>query len=388
MLRRFCLLALVAILSLAARSGWAIQYASIVIDAKTGKVLHAVNPDERAYPASLTKMMTLYLTFEALRSKTITLDQKLPVSRLAERRSPSKLGLRRGQRIGVGDAISALVTKSANDVATVVAEALGGTEVRFAQRMTAKARQLGMTRTTFRNASGLPNRGQVSTARDMAKLAVALQRDFPEYYQYFSLKTFEYGGQTYRNHNRLLARYRGTDGIKTGYVHESGFNIAASVERNGHRLICVVLGGKSAARRDRHAAKLLDNAFETLAEAPAVAGDGTGAKAIDFAGVRPAPPAAEVVSEPVASWGVQVGAFNRYAPAHLAATRAARKARVLLGTRVAIVPSEGDDGQVFRARLIGLSESQARDACRMLKRRKVGCLVVRSGEETAEGDRD
>lgn len=388
-MRRICLLAFVLVLSLIARPGWAIQYAAIVIDADTGKILHAVNPDKRVYPASLTKMMTLYLVFEALRDRKIALDQKLPVSRRAERRPPSRLGLRRGQSISVRDAIAALITKSANDVATVVAEALDGTEPRFAQRMTATAHRLGMTRTTFRNASGLPNRGQVSTARDMAKLALALRRDFPEHYHFFSLREFQYRGRTYRNHNRLLARYQGTDGIKTGYVNKSGYNIVVSAARDGRRLIAVVLGGKTATRRDRQAVRLLDSAFETLAQAPAVAARGTGVASVTFARIRPAPvQAVEEANEPAAEWGVQVGAFSRYAPAHLAATRAARRVPVLLGTRVVIVPDQGDDGHIYRARLMGLSEAQAREACRKLESRKTGCLVIRNDEDTAEGDRD
>ena len=383
-LRHFRLIALALAFTLIASSSWAIQYASIVMDAKTGKVLHAENPDERAYPASLTKMMTLYLTFEALRAHRIAMDQKLPVSAAAASRAPSKLGVRRGQTITVKQAISALVTKSANDVATVLAEALGQTEPRFAQLMTAKAHQLGMTRTTFRNASGLPNRSQVSTARDMVKLALALQRDFPEYYRFFSLKSFAYRGQTIPNHNHLLARYEGTDGMKTGYVHESGFNIVASAQRDGHRLIAVVFGGRTAVSRDRQAMKLLDRAFASLDEAPAVAAASSApARAMaTAAGARVA--SADVATAP--GWSIQVGAFNRFAPAHLAATRAMRKLPGLANTRVAVIPGDSDKGQIYRARLIGLSETAARSACRQLKQKKVGCVVVKNEAETAEGD--
>jgi len=188
---------------------FAAKYASIVVDTGTGAILHAENPDERAYPASLTKMMTLYLVFEALKAKTITMDKLLPVSAYAAGRPPSKLGLRKGQRISVRDAIGALITKSANDVASVVAEGLGGTEARFAHMMTVRARKLGMSRTTFRNASGLPNSKQTSTVRDMARLGIALQRDFPEYYGLFATKAYDYKGQSYRNHNRLLTAYDG-----------------------------------------------------------------------------------------------------------------------------------------------------------------------------------
>jgi len=190
------------------------RYASIVVDADSGQVLHAVNADTRNYPASLTKMMTLYMLFEQLEKGAMTLDQALPVSKRAAGMPPSKLGLKQGGSIKVEDAILALTTKSANDVAVVVAEALGGTEINFAKLMTARAQEIGMTRSTFRNASGLPNRGQKSTARDMVRLAKALMEDFPQYYHYFSRTSFSYNGRTYRNHNRLLKSYNGTDGIK------------------------------------------------------------------------------------------------------------------------------------------------------------------------------
>ena len=242
------------------------RYASIVVDAVTGEVLHADKADRRAYPASLTKMMTLYLLFEAVDQRRLGLDQKLKVSRRAAGMPPSKLGLKRGQSIRVRDAIKALVTKSANDVAVVVAEALGGNEQKFARLMTEKARALGMSRTTFRNASGLPNSQQLSTARDMARLAQALQRHFPHHYKVFSTKRFSYAGRSYKNHNKLLTNYSGTDGIKTGYTHASGFNLAASTKRDGRRLIAVVFGGKTAKSRDRHIRKLLDRGFAKLAK--------------------------------------------------------------------------------------------------------------------------
>jgi len=381
-LRHFRLIALALAFTLIASSSWAIQYASIVMDAKTGKVLHAENPDERAYPASLTKMMTLYLTFEALRAHRITMDLKLPVSAAAASRAPSKLGVRRGQTITVKQAISALVTKSANDVATVLAEALGQTEPRFAQIMTAKAHQLGMARTTFRNASGLPNRSQVSTARDMAKLALALQRDFPEYYRFFSLKSFVYRGQTIPNHNHLLARYKGTDGMKTGYVHESGFNIVVSAQRDGHRLIAVVFGGRTAASRDRQAMKLLDRAYASLDEAPAVAASPAAVRTVAAAESRVA--SAEV--QPAPNWSIQVGAFKQFQPAHVAATRAMHKLPILSNARVEVVPGDSGKRQVYRARLIGLSEANARSACRQLKKKRTGCVVVKNEPQTAEGD--
>ena len=260
------LLVVTAIWALAAGPAEARRYASIVIDAHSGEVLHADKADRRAYPASLTKMMTLYMLFEALDQGRLSMTSKLKVSSRAAGMPPSKLGLKRGQSIAVRDAIKALVTKSANDVAVVVAEALGGSEQKFARMMTEKARSLGMTRTTFRNASGLPNNQQLSTARDMARLSQALMRNFPKHYGVFSTRSFSYGGRKYKNHNKLLKNYAGTDGIKTGYTHASGFNLAASVVRDGRRLIAIVFGGKTAKSRDRHMRKLLDRNFTVLAQ--------------------------------------------------------------------------------------------------------------------------
>lgn len=239
----------------------AARYSSMVVDADTGEVLYARNADQRRYPASLTKMMTLYMTFEALEKGRLRLDQPLKVSKRAAGQTPSRLGLKAGQTITVNQVILALVTKSANDAATVVAEALGGTEIEFAQAMTERANSLGMVRTRFTNATGLHNRRQRSTARDMSTLALALMSDFPQYYHYFSTATFTYRGRRYENHNGMLGTYRGTDGIKTGYVRASGFNLVASVERGDRRLIGVVFGGRSPRSRDVHLRQLLDQAF-------------------------------------------------------------------------------------------------------------------------------
>ena len=242
------------------------RYASIVIDADTGDVLRSRNADTRRYPASLTKMMTLYLLFEAIDNGRLSLDSKLKVSKRAARQPPSKLGLRAGKTIRVKDAISALIVKSANDIAVVVAETLGKTEKGFAEKMTRKAHALGMSRTTFRNASGLPNRGQRSTARDMARLARALMRDFPHRYHYFDDRRFRYAGKEHRTPNRLLGNYRGLDGMKTGYIRASGFNLVASAERDGRRIVAVVFGGRTSRSRNAHMANLLDLGFTRLAE--------------------------------------------------------------------------------------------------------------------------
>ncbi|MBL8672300.1 MAG: serine hydrolase [Alphaproteobacteria bacterium] len=238
-------------------------YAAVIVDAATGEVLHEVDADVQSYPASLTKIMTLYVTFGALDGKRLTLDERLPVSLECAQRAPSKLRLKVGSTIRVDDAIQGLVTKSANDAACVIAEHLAGSEDQFAQLMTRRAREIGMTRTVFRNASGLPvpEADQVTTARDMARLSLAVLRDYPHYYHFFSVQHFRYQGQVHRNHNRMLERYAGVDGIKTGYIHASGFNIAVSAVRDGRRLVGVVFGGRSAAARDEHMARLLDMGF-------------------------------------------------------------------------------------------------------------------------------
>jgi D-alanyl-D-alanine carboxypeptidase len=235
--------------------------ASIVVDANTDTVISQENPDRLLHPASMSKLMTLYLTFEALEAGRLTLQRTLPVSAHAESMSPTKLNLVAGQTIRVEDAILSLVTLSANDSAVVLAEALGGSEDRFGQLMTRKAHQLGMVNTNFRNSNGLPDPAQISTARDMAILCRALIRRFPQYYHYFSVREFTYNGIEHANHNHLMSRYEGMDGLKTGLTNASGFNLAASAVRNGRRLIGVVFGGSSAAQRDDAMAQLLDDGF-------------------------------------------------------------------------------------------------------------------------------
>jgi D-alanyl-D-alanine carboxypeptidase len=258
------LVALTLIAGLAPAPASARQEAFILLDHATGGVLDARNADEPAYPASLTKMMTLYLTFRALEAGQITLDSRLHVSRRASSMPPTKLGLKPGSSIQVEDAVLGLVTKSANDAASVLAEGLGGSEERFALLMTRTARGLGMTRTVFRNASGLPDAEQRTTARDLARLATHLITDYPQYYSYFSRRSFSYAGRSHGNHNRLLFSYRGMDGLKTGYTRASGFNLAASAVRGGRRLVAVVLGGPTARARDAQMADLLDVGFDRL----------------------------------------------------------------------------------------------------------------------------
>jgi D-alanyl-D-alanine carboxypeptidase len=240
----------------------------MVLDADTGRIMTSIQPDALRHPASLTKMMTLYLVFDALDSGALTLDQQLPVSMRAASQAPSKLGLRVGGTVSVEDAVLGLVTKSANDAAVVLAESLGRSPENFARMMTVKARSLGMTSTVYRNPNGLPDDAQVTTARDQARLGLALMRDHPHWYPYFSTRTFRYGAAELRNHNRLLIRYPGTDGIKTGYINASGFNLVASVKRDGRRVIGVIFGGRTGRERDDQMIGMLDQAFAALEGTP------------------------------------------------------------------------------------------------------------------------
>src|SRR5262245_25525571 len=237
--------------------GYNPPYAAIVIDANSGQVLHEANPDDPRRPASLTKIMTLYLLFEQLEAGKLTLETQLPVSAFAAGQNPTKLGLKPNQTLKVEDAIKGLVTKSANDAAVVISEALAGTQEEFAKRMTQKARALGMSNTTYINASGLPADEQLTTARDQALLGRAVQDRFPVYYRYFSTPSFSYRGRHMNNHNALLGTVDGVDGIKTGYTEASGYNLTCSVHRNGRFIVAVVLGGKSNAKRDARMRELI-----------------------------------------------------------------------------------------------------------------------------------
>lgn len=233
------------------------KYAGIVVDAKTGKTLYSYKADAIRYPASLTKMMTMYMMFEAFSDGKMSKQTRIRMSKYAASKPPSKLHIKAGRSIAAEHAVYALATKSANDVAAAVAEHLGGTEGNFAKMMTRKARQLGMENTTFKNASGLTSRGQLTTARDMARLGVALREHFPQYYKYFETRNFKYAGKNYRNHNRLLGQIRGVDGIKTGYTRASGFNLVSSVQSGNRSIVAVVLGGRSGKSRNEQMAKLI-----------------------------------------------------------------------------------------------------------------------------------
>jgi D-alanyl-D-alanine carboxypeptidase len=396
-------LAFAALALLALPSPGVAKYASIVIDYETGTVLHESNADTRNYPASLTKMMTLYMLFEALDRGELTLESDLRVSKRAEGMPPSKFWLKAGSTIRVEDAILALATKSANDVAVVIAEALGGTEIEFARMMTEKAKALGMSRTTFRNASGLPNEGQKSTARDMATLSIALLRNYPHYYSVFSTKAFRYRGNTYKSHNHLLTSYAGTDGIKTGYIRASGFNLAASVVRDGRRLIAVVFGGKTSRSRDKHMMDLLDRGFVRVASLPRFTPDpsppkpGTLLAAAPVASPAGAQPAPEAEAEErrnggsvldglirpaqaanaTGPFGIQVGAFFDYDSAlALAKTASERLPQLLPAEQVVVTSLPTGAKTLYRARILGLGKVQAKKACVELQRRSMDCLIV------------
>ncbi|MFP4271276.1 MAG: serine hydrolase [Alphaproteobacteria bacterium] len=424
---RVVLAALIVVLACTAGKAEARRYASIVVDARTGAVLHADNPDRWVYPASLTKMMTLYMVFEALDRGHLRLDQRLGVSHHAQSMPPSELGLRYGDRIQLHDAMMALVTKSANDAAVVIAEAIGGTESEFARMMTRRARELGLAATTFRNASGLPDLHQRTTARDMAHLALRLQRDYPHHYDAFATRSFSYAGQTYRNHNRLLDSYAGTDGIKTGYIRASGFNLVASVERDGRRLIGVVIGGRTSRTRNAHMIELLDEAFAVAERRvagwqvapsprrPAHAVALAEASKRDIAPPRRRPGSAATIAtveaegdaDPNAGsplrvlvrpaqaielaeaetggpgaigpvYGVQVGAYRRADDAHRAASAVERLAPVVLaGAAVEVSSTPSDGTTLYRARRMGLSAEAANAVCDALARTDQTCFVVR-----------
>jgi D-alanyl-D-alanine carboxypeptidase len=272
---RYCLFGLAPVVTAVAHAeGYSPPSASIVVDGNSGAVLQASHPDALRHPASLTKIMTLYLLFEHLEVGKIKLDSPLKVSEHASGQAPTKLGLKPGEIIAVEDAIKAIITKSANDAAVVVAENLGGDESNFAKLMTQKARALGMTRTTYINASGLPDDDQITTARDQALLGRLIQKRFPRYYKYFSTESFVYHGEVMRNHNHLLGSIEGVDGIKTGFTRASGFNVVTSVHRDGHYIVAVVMGGRSSLERDAHVRELISAQIEETAlkrSAPAVA---------------------------------------------------------------------------------------------------------------------
>ena len=363
--------------------------ATIVVDDASGAVLQATDADRLWYPASLTKMMTVYLAFEAIENGSLSLDEKVTVSKFAASQPPTDLALRAGARISVEATIHAMLLQSANDAAVVLAERLGGSEADFAAAMNAKAKVLGMSRTVFRNASGLPDSAQVTTARDMALLGRALLHDFPQFYHFFSDRTFAYRGRQYGNINGILSRYPGADGIKTGFTCGSGYNLVASVKRDGQRLIGVVLGGHSRADRVDEMVHLLNAGFagkisgESMPVQPAsietaepvTASDEGPEQQLDArtctvdARAGNGNSVGDRGSDPprLPGWGIVIGAYF----SRLEATAAIRTSTASLGAiasraQPAIVPRNSQGMQVFAALLVGLSQQDTNAACQRL----------------------
>lgn len=396
------------------------KYAAIVVDANTGEVLYAKRADSPRYPASITKVMTLYLAFEAISEGRLKPTDLITVSARAASQPPTKLGLAAGEQITVDDAMKAIAVKSANDMAVALAEHIGGTEQRFAALMTLRGQELGMSNTRYVNASGLPDSRQISTARDIAILSRAVMRDFPQYYSYFSLRSFTYRGVTVNNHNRLLGQMWGVDGLKTGYTNASGYNLAASAVRDGRRLIAVVLGGRSTVTRDDHVEDLLLTGFDvmkrrslgetiTVAQSmfePVIEGpidrasteqgdaeqDGLRVVLTDGPAsptpytivgripevvppTRAAPPPKKAApKKPRGQWAIQAGAFKSKSQAREQLTQLQRRFRQVLDDGEAEIG--GAVGGYFRVRFEGMTADAARAACKALKAKKQACMVV------------
>jgi D-alanyl-D-alanine carboxypeptidase len=399
--------------------------AAIVVDMNSSEILYSQAPDTQRAPASLTKMMTLYVLFSYLRAGKIAYNSELAVTPYAASQAPTKLGLKPDTTIRTIDAIDALVTQSANDAAVAIAENLAGTEENFASVMTQRAKSIGMSNTLFRNASGLPNPEQVTTARDMAILAQHLIHDFPEYYPVFETKYFSYAGRRYRNHNHLLFGYKGTDGIKTGYTRASGFNLTASVHRDNKHLVAVVLGGKTGGQRDAAMRALLDRYMPQ-----AVAATSAPRPLVAQAEIPPAPkqpvmamaapaPVIEPVafgkeaaperSEPVkvnepiqasvpplqqadpiitgrgkptgrtGDFHVQVGAFTSETEAESRLGQVKGRATNLLeGHEPVTTTFHKNTEQWYRARFAGFSQDAAKSTCASLKKMALDCVVMRA----------
>ncbi len=400
----FFVLAVLLLISLVSQVQANPRHASIVIDVDTAQVLHESHADASRYPASLTKMMTLYMLFQAMEKSKMSLDTSMRISAHAASMPPTNIRLRSGDTLSVRDAIPALIVRSANDVAAVVAEALGGTEANFGRMMTEKARKLGMHSTTFRNASGLPHSEQRTTARDMAILSTRLMKDFPQHYHYFSTQSFRYKGITYNSHNRMVRSIPGVDGLKTGFIRASGFNVATSAKRGNRRVVGVVMGGQSAASRDQHMTQLLDRSFtpsvatksvrnvSNIDAAPAVAMRASMSAPVSKPASfqprtlepammqRPAQSEATVASRRAIvvdsnnRWGIQIGSYEAYDRAQAQAQAATR----WVTGEVVVTEVEVSNRKLYRAQLVGLQRNEAHTACQSLVRQGIDCLVVRS----------
>lgn len=397
-----CAIMLLASTSAAA----ATKHAALVLDANTGKVLHSAHADAKRYPASLTKMMTLYVVFDMIKAKRLSLDSKLLITRRAAAQQPSKLGVKAGTRIPMRSAIRALVTKSANDVAVAVAENLAGTEAKFAKYMTWRARQIGMLNTTFKNASGLTAKGQLSTARDMATLGLRLSQDHPKLFKFFKTKYFRHGGKRYKNYNSLLFNYAGTEGIKTGYTRASGFNLVTSVRKGKRHVIAVVMGGKTAKKRDATMRALLRanvrrgstrKKFRKVPKPQLVAQAQPTRKArkirkrsarglskknpVKTIAANSSPvPLPQIASAPRGISGpyhVQVGSHTSETSAHRQLRDIMKRAANIVGDYSPVTMTfDRNEQRWYRARFSGFSKTDARTACADLKSRKIDCIVM------------
>ena len=405
------ILALSFLLGLSATAQANPKYAAIVIDGNTGKVLHSYKADATRFPASLTKIMTLYILFDYLKKGRLTNNTKFYVTSHAAGQPPSKLGLKKGSHIRVKNIIGALVTKSANDVAATVAENIAGSEAKFARMMTRKARSLGMFNTVFKNASGLPHRAQKTTARDMAKLSMRIMNDFPRYAKSFKTRKFKYGRKAYRNHNGLLYSYKGTEGIKTGYTRASGFNLTSSVKRGKKHLIAVVMGGKSARSRNAEMRRLLNKNFpravassrkNSLAQRMALLDPKRSAQSVRYTATttssqwkkkvtkkrvaQRSSPARKSYSvgkytsrKSQSGYDIQIGAYPDRAIAVSKLSQTEAKARsVLEGHRPYIMQYQKNGTNYHRARFANFSSrSTAAMACNHLKSKlKMKCIVM------------
>lgn len=373
---------------------------SIMVDAENGKVIYENNADELRYPASLTKLMTLYITFNALENKKLKLTDKLKVSRVAAGRSPSKIGVQAGTTITVKDAIMAVIVKSANDCATVLAEHFSPTEADFAKLMTKTAKKLGMKHTVFKNASGLPNSQQKTTARDMSILAMAVYHHFPQYYGWFSQKSFTYKGQKITGHNHLLDTFKGADGMKTGYTAASGFNIITSAKRGNKRVIAVTMGHKFLNDRDKKAYKMMDLGLNRMCKNKSVdvaeltkAIDGTNravvvasnnakkasapAKATAKATAKTASLAKQYATVSNGKYALQVGSFSDYTRAKNYALQIKNKiAKTYAVHDIMVEKVSSPKGELYRSKVVGFAKNDAAKICANMKKQKQACLVV------------
>ncbi len=369
---------------------------SIMLDADDGKVIYESNADETRYPASLTKLMTLYITFDALENNKLKLSDKLKVSRVAAGRSPSKLGVSAGSTISVKDAIMAVIVKSANDCATVLAEHFSPTEAEFAKLMTSKAKKLGMNHTVFKNASGLPNSQQKTTARDMSILAMAVYHHFPQYYGWFSQKSFTYKGQKITGHNHLLDTFEGADGMKTGYTAASGFNIITSAKRGNKRVIAVTMGHKFLNERDKKAYKMMDlglnhmnknKTVDVAALTTAIDGAKTQIKVASnnsskkvstpIKVAKKQTPIKQYAAVTNGKYALQVGSFSDYNRAKNYALQVKNKIAGKYAVHDIMVEKiSSPKGDLYRSKVVGFAKNDALKICQNMKKINQACLVV------------